>query len=134
MLMENERDIVISIKPKYVKMILSRRKTVELRKSIFRKKVNRIYIYETAPVKKIVAFFPFYGFHFLYIADLWHKFGEQSGMTEKEFFGYFKKEKRGYAIEIKQLQIFSLPIDPYQRIRGFKAPQSYCYIPRGILK
>ena len=48
-------NILLSIKPKYAELILSGKKSIELRKSAPRREVEWIYLYVTAPVKKIVG-------------------------------------------------------------------------------
>ena len=51
-------DVLLSIKPKYVKSIIEGEKRYEFRKTIFKnREINRIYIYSSSPVKKIVASF-----------------------------------------------------------------------------
>jgi predicted transcriptional regulator len=52
-------NVLLSIKPKYVKAILNGTKKYELRKSAFRCKedIERVYIYATSPVKKIVGIY-----------------------------------------------------------------------------
>jgi len=42
-------DVIISINPQYVETIISGIKKFEFRKSIFRRDIRRIYIYETRP-------------------------------------------------------------------------------------
>jgi len=42
-----------SIKPKYVEKIISREKTYELRKKIFKREVNNVFIYSTWPEKRL---------------------------------------------------------------------------------
>jgi len=51
------KDIILAVKPKYVELIKSGVKTIELRKSAPTCPVDRIYIYETAPVSKVVGYF-----------------------------------------------------------------------------
>ena len=50
-------DVLLSIRPKHVKAIEQGKKKFEFRKVIFRKSVERIYIYETSPTSQIVGFF-----------------------------------------------------------------------------
>ena len=50
-------DVILSIKPRYVKEIEKGNKKYEFRKSIFKKKVKWVYIYSTSPVKKITGRF-----------------------------------------------------------------------------
>jgi predicted transcriptional regulator len=59
--------------------------------------------------------------------SLWSKFGDFSGLNEHEFFDYFNGIKKGFAIEIKDVQTFS-PFNPKAVIPNFHPPQSYCYL------
>jgi predicted transcriptional regulator len=49
------RPILLSIKPEYAELILEGKKTIELRKSYPAKIFSKIYLYATAPVKKVVG-------------------------------------------------------------------------------
>lgn len=50
-------DVLLSLKPKYAEMILSGKKTVELRKRWANKEVDKVWIYATEPVGKILGYF-----------------------------------------------------------------------------
>ena len=50
-------NLIISIKPQFVEKILSGEKKYEFRRRIYKKEVEKIYIYQTAPDSKIVACF-----------------------------------------------------------------------------
>ena len=55
---EESTDVILSIKPKYVQSILSGEKQYEFRKAIFKNRtIDRVFIYSSAPVKRIVALF-----------------------------------------------------------------------------
>lgn len=123
-------NILLSIKPIYVDEILAGKKIFEFRKSIFKKKdISKVFIYSSSPVKKIVASFEIARI----IADspknLWNKCQKYGGISENDFFEYFKNSDIGYAIEITNLNEFSEPINPYKLKKNFKPPQSYCYLP-----
>jgi type I restriction enzyme S subunit len=126
----NSMNVLLSIKPIYVDEILAGKKIFEFRKSIFKKKdISKVFIYSSSPVKKIVASFEIARI----IADspknLWSKFQNYGGISENDFFEYFKNSDIGYAIEITNLNEFSEPINPYKLKKNFKPPQSYCYLP-----
>ena len=120
-------NLLISIKPEYVEKIVSSEKKYEFRRSIFRKNVEKIYIYSTSPEKKIVGYFEFKE----YIEDtpdnLWNNFSDVAGISKESFFDYFKEKDTGFAIKIDNLNIFSQPID-VNIIDNFRAPQSFCYV------
>ncbi|AKB32341.1 Type I restriction-modification system, specificity subunit S [Methanosarcina siciliae HI350] len=123
-------NVLLSIKPIYVNEILAGKKIFEFRKSIFKKKdISKVFIYSSSPVKKIVASFEIARI----IADspqkLWDKCQKYGGISETDFFDYFKNSDIGYAIEITNLNEFSEPINPYKMKKDFRPPQSYCYLP-----
>lgn len=122
-------DVLLSIKPRYVKSILEGEKRYEFRKTIFKnREIDRIYIYSSSPVKKIVASFEVGGIFENHPVDLWDTVKEFAGIDNRDFFSYFAGRSRGYAIGISNLQEFNDPIDPYETMPGFVPPQSYCYL------
>jgi predicted transcriptional regulator len=122
-------DVLLSIKPKYVKSILDGEKRYEFRKTIFKnREINRIYIYSSSPVKKIVGTFEIGGILEGQPVDLWDTVKEFAGIDNRDFFAYFEGKSRAFAIEIQNLQEFHDPIDPYETMPGFVPPQSYCYM------
>ncbi|UNL87099.1 hypothetical protein IE339_01385 [Priestia koreensis] len=127
-------DVLISIKPVYVNEIRLGKKKYEFRKRVFKKNVKNIYIYESAPVKKIIGFFPYTG----YLSDtpsvLWEECQPYSGIGKSSFFQYFKEKSVGYAIKVDSFQPLDPPLDPKDVFNTFTAPQSYMYIAKGYLK
>ena len=71
-------NIILSIKPKWAELIYSGKKTIEWRKSFPKLnsyedfKIEKVFLYETAPVKKITGYFEFneYGFPLYLISDI----------------------------------------------------------------
>lgn len=67
-------NIILSIKPKWAELIYSGKKTIEWRKSFpTRENIECVYLYETAPVKKVTGFFLWDGFetlNFSIVSDL----------------------------------------------------------------
>lgn len=122
-------NVLLSIKPRYVEAILKGDKRYEFRKNIFRNKdVENVYIYATAPVKKLVGFFKVGNILEDHPVCLWDRLQEFSGLDEKEFFSYFGDNKRGFAIEILSVAEFLNPLDPRDFIPRFAPPQSFCYL------
>lgn len=126
-------DLLISIHPKYVKEIRSGNKKYEFRKSIFKKPVRNIYIYETQPVKKIAGYFPYMGYYKGMPSFIWKTCAQFAGIDEQAFFDYFSKAEIAYAIKIDDFLEFSPSIDPRMIWNHFVAPQSYRYLPLGCL-
>ena len=122
-------DVLLSIKPKYVKSIINGDKRYEFRKTIFKnREIDRIFIYSSSPVKKIVGTFEIGGILEDHPVDLWDTVKEFAGIDDRDFFAYFEGKSRAFAIEIQNLQEFNDPINPYETMPGFVLPQSYCYM------
>uniref|UniRef100_UPI003FD808D8 ASCH domain-containing protein n=2 Tax=Methanoregula sp. TaxID=2052170 RepID=UPI003FD808D8 len=83
-------DVLLSIKPKYVRSIIEGEKRYEFRKAIFKdRSVNRIFIYSSAPVKKIVAVFEIGTILEDHPDILWDRVRDYAGIDDSEFFTYF---------------------------------------------
>ena len=50
-------ELLLSIRPEFVEKIISHEKKYEFRKRIFRKNVDKIFIYSSSPEKKIIGYF-----------------------------------------------------------------------------
>lgn len=120
-------NLLISIKPEFVKKILAYEKLYEFRKSIFKEDIDKIFIYSTYPVKKIVGYFEVGEIICESPHELWNSFSEVSGISKKDFFKYYANSNEGYAIKIDNLHIFEEYIDMNQ-YDDFRAPQSFCYV------
>ena len=126
-------NVLLSVKPKYAEEILSGRKKYEFRKTIFRREdVEKIYIYSSSPVKKIIAIVDIDGILSDSPDKLWKQCHEDAGISENEFFSYFKNSGTGYAIKISNVQEFTIPIDPYTD-EDFRPPQSFYYVPMNFI-
>jgi len=125
-------NVLLSIKPKYVEEIKKGNKRYEFRKSLCseknRDKLEKIFIYSSAPVKKIVARFFVDEILEDHPDNLWERYKHVSGIGEHEFFKYFKNKDSGLAIKIKEIKFFREPIKPEEIIPNFNPPQSFCYV------
>jgi len=120
--------ILLSIKPQYVLEIKKGTKKYEYRKNIFKKDVDKVIIYCTQPVGKIVAEFEINEIINDSPKEVWNKTALSSGISKDKYEEYFKNSKQCYAIGISKLVEYSNPIDPYLVDKEFCAPQSYQYI------
>ncbi|MCD6391709.1 MAG: ASCH domain-containing protein [Dehalococcoidia bacterium] len=122
-------NVLLSIRPKYAEAITAGRKSFEFRKSIFKyHSVERVYLYATNPVSKVVGSFKVGEIIYREPKLLWEELGHLSGISSTEFFKYFKDSDIGFAIEIKDLEVFQPPINPRLFIEGFTPPRSFKYI------
>ena len=121
--------VLLSIKPEYADKILSGEKRFEFRKSIFKRQgIQTVIIYATMPVGKVVGEFDIE--HILsdepkFILD---KTCALSGITKSFFDSYFYERSTAYAIEVKSVKKYDIPISLNELKSGLKAPQSFAYI------
>ena len=119
--------VLMSIKPKFVEEIFSETKTFELRKKIFKSSINTIVIYSSSPKKKVVGEIIIDKIISSTPKLLWKSYKNNLGISEKEYFKYYKNSKVAYAIKIKKVIKYKKELE----LKDFgieKAPQSYQYI------
>jgi len=121
-------NVLLSIKPKYANAILNGEKEYEFRKVIFKdRNVEKIYIYSSSPVKKIVGVFIVGDIIEDHPKRIWKRCRNKSGIEKEDFFTYFNGSEKGYAIKIDELEQIEEPIDPRSYNQNFVPPQSFCY-------
>jgi predicted transcriptional regulator len=120
-------NVLLSIKPKYANAILSGEKQVEFRKLTFKKEIERVYIYSSAPEQKIIGYFTIEDIISDTPKELWRKFNSVGSITQEDFFDYFANKEIGYSIKIKNVNRFRKSKDPKTIFKNFVPPQSYMY-------
>lgn len=126
-----KRKIVISINPEYVKKIISGEKKYEYRTKAAKQDIDRIIIYETTPIKKIVAEAEILKILEMRPKDLWRKTKKESGITKKFFNEYFKNRDIAYAYKLGRITVYETFVELSEL--GIKnAPQSFIYL-KGML-
>lgn len=121
--------VLLSIKPQFVEEIFNGNKKFEYRKNIFKRKdITSVVIYSTMPVGKIVGEFDIGDILIDTPKSLWEKTKNYSGTTEDFYDNYFMDRTKGYAIKIKSLKKYKVPICPYEKFENFTAPQSFKYL------
>jgi predicted transcriptional regulator len=124
-------DIILSIHPKWAEKIYSGEKTVEVRKTEPNQERPRsagdplIYLYETAPIKKITGIVFLSGVYRVEKQNVIHWLASGSCLKSKELIKYSNgKDLYGWELE----KPFKLPIS--QDIKG-SVPQSWRYLKKG---
>lgn len=121
------RKIVISINPQHVQNILNGSKKFEYRTKAAKSDVKKIIIYETTPIKRIVAEVEIVEVLTMNPEDLWENTKEQSGITKSFFDAYFKGRKVAYAYKLGKVKQYEEP--KTLKEFGLKcAPQSFVYV------
>lgn len=127
-------DAILSIKPQFVDEIVAGRKRYEFRKKGFRERVNKVYVYASSPVCRIVGEF-LLGEILEGAPDrIWSLTSAQAGISREYFDEYYDKKSVAYALEITSFVTYKEPINPYETIAEFTPPQSFCYVRRRNLK
>ena len=119
--------ILISINPEHVANIINGTKKYEYRKIAARQDVSSIIIYETTPIKRIVAEAEIAEVIMLPPEELWEQTKEASGISKAFFDKYFKNREMAYAYRLGKVKVFDTPKTLLEY--GVKAaPQSFIYI------
>ncbi len=122
-----KKNIIISINPEHVKNIINGTKKYEYRTKAAKQDISKIIIYETVPVKKIVAEAEIVEVLIMKPENLWEKTKDFSGITKEFFDKYFKNKKVAYAYCLGKIKVYDKPKELIEF--GLKnAPQSYVYV------
>lgn len=123
---------ILSIKPQFVNEIIAGRKCYEFRKKGFKKDVTTVFVYASSPICRIVGEFQLGDILEGSPEHIWSLTSKRSGISKCFFDEYFMSHSIGYALEIKSFKQYETPINPYKSIKGFRAPQSFCYTENSI--
>ena len=123
---------IISLKPRYVDLVLSGKKTVELRNRIVRMNSGtRIWIYATRPVSGIVALAEVASVVHGAPLDIWNRFEREMCIDKICFDSYIKDRERVSALMLTSIRKLkpSVTLDWIRRSVGdFQPPQFYAHL------
>lgn len=120
-------NILLSVKHNFVEKIMAGQKRYEFRRTIFKKDVNQVLVYSTAPTSQILLAFEIEKILTGSPSNIWKQCHRYAGLLENEFFDYFKDTDKSFAIKIGKIHRFKKPLNPYLVIRNFRPPQSFYY-------
>jgi predicted transcriptional regulator len=121
--------VLLSIKPKYAELILSGDKRVEFRRSWAKKNVELLVLYSSSPVQKIVGVVNVKGTMVASPTRLWQISQEMGGgLTRAELREYFLGRAKGVGVKLGYVKRLSEPLNPFEVIVDFVAPQSFRYL------
>jgi predicted transcriptional regulator len=92
-------------------------------------KINNIYIYESAPVQRIVAVFKATEIISGSPEEVWDNCHEHDSGPREDFMSYFEGKAKAHAIAIKGLRKARQPVNPFKAFKRFWPPQSYMFMP-----
>jgi predicted transcriptional regulator len=122
------KTILISIHPRYCRLILSGEKTIELRKQNLNHDITKVMIYETRPKASIIASFKIKS---TIIGDAYwfSKHYQKSLQLSEEEIKHYLGDRTGYGLEIYELNKLITPV-PLEKMRetGINPPQNFIYL------
>lgn len=119
--------ILLSINPEYADKILAGSKKYEFRKKLANKTVDKIMIYSTAPIMKVVGEVEVLKTISSSPSALWEFTKKSAGITRDKFRKYFKGCKVAYAYELGKV----IQYNPPKELGEFNVdlpPQSFIYL------
>jgi predicted transcriptional regulator len=120
--------ILLSIKPEYANKILDGSKRYEFRKVLPSKEIDKVYLYATMPLGKIIGEFTCEGIISDTPEQLWKKTKMHSGITKHFFYDYFRGRKVAHAIKTGAAKRYNAPLSIQAFAPFTSPPQSFCYI------
>lgn len=119
--------VIMSIRPEFVNSILSGNKIYEFRKRLCKRPVNRIYIYSTDPIQRIVGEAEVETVLVESPEIMWELTQFGAGIKKDFFDRYFENRDEAVAYKLSNVKKYKKPL----KLSDFGilyAPQSYQYI------
>lgn len=119
--------ILLSINPEYVERIMCGQKKYEFRKNVCKRKVDKIIIYSTSPIMKVVGEAEVEDILIDEPSKIWDITKEESGIDQDFFEEYYRDRKQAVAYKLNHIVKYSHP----KLLMDYgitAAPQSFCYI------
>ena len=119
--------MLLSINPEHVENILQGSKTYEFRKILCKRKIDKIVIYATYPVKLIVGEVEVLDIIDMDKEKLWKMTEKKSGITKDFFDQYYEGRDTAVAYKLGEVLRYDKP-QSLDKIGVKMAPQSYMYL------
>jgi predicted transcriptional regulator len=123
------RAVLLSIRPKYVDLILAGTKRVELRRNWPSNDIGVIVLYSSAPVQKLMGVAFVDRIEECNFERLWKLANANGGgVTYEELKEYVKDKKTAFGVMIDRVKTAEIKVDPKDLFRNFTPPQSFLYL------
>ena len=119
--------ILMSINPQHVTNIMCGKKVFEFRKRACKRKVDKIYIYSTTPIMKVVGEAQVEEVLIDHPNTIWKITSRQAGIDKKFFDKYFLNREEAVAYKLTNVIEYTAP-KSLSDLGVRTAPQSYQYI------
>lgn len=118
---------IFAIKPKYVEKIFSGEKRFEFRSTVCKQQINKMIIYETSPISKIVGEVSVSKILKDTPENIWLRTKDYAGIDYDSFMNYFKERKFAFAYVLENPTRYETPkfLSEYN-IKS--VPQSFVYL------
>ena len=121
--------VLLSIKPEFADKIFDGTKKVEFRRIIFKSnKITSIVVYASSPIQKIIGEFEVDSVLSGSPEYLWSETSEDAGISKSYFDQYFADRLIGYAIRIKSVNRYKVPLCLKLDFNISHPPQSFQYL------
>lgn len=119
--------ILLSIRPNHVENILNGTKRYEFRKTACKRHVDKIIIYSTTPIMKIVGEAEVEDILIDNPEVIWEKTQEKSGIDKIFFDQYYEDRDKAVAYKLKNIKKYKQPKE-LKEYGISSAPQSFLYV------
>ena len=119
--------MLLSIKPKYAKVILEGKKQYEFRKNKPKDGVNRIIFYASSPQKQVVGEAMIEAILTGTPKEIWEIAKMAAGITKKFYFSYYAGKDKAVAYKLRDVIIYDTP----KKLSDYgvsQPPQSFVYL------
>ena len=119
--------MLLSIKPQYVREILSGKKKYEFRKFRCRDEIDTIIIYATSPIKEVVGEVALIQIIEGDVEHVWNQTSPYGGVLKEDYQEYYKAREVAIAYQLGEVTRYDKP----KKLLDYGltyAPQSYAYI------
>lgn len=119
--------VLMSIKPEYVSNILNGKKKYEFRKNACKKEIEKMIIYSTSPISKVVGEARIEKVYIDTPTRIWQLTSKYAGINREAYEHYYEGRNSAVAYKLSDVIRYEVPrkLEEY----GIKsAPQSYYYI------
>ena len=125
--LNNKKNIILPIAPKYIEKILSGEKKYEYRKKLCKNDIDKIYLYSTAPIKGIVGEVKVLGKIEKSKGELWNTTSQYSGIDKQFYEEYFLNNSNACAYRLGEVTKYVSKI-PLENVGIHYIIQSFAYV------
>jgi predicted transcriptional regulator len=127
-------NVLLSVKPEFAEKIFSGEKRYEFRKRKPKEPVDKVFVYESRPCKKIVGWFSIRKIHSGSPDEIWKRCKDSGGIKEEKYRSYCRGRKMIHAFEIDEIFQYDQPMNPFDSYSDFKPPQDFTYLSEDLIQ